>query len=133
MTCRIKASAARDLISLLPLLPHWDLYGALHHGWLPFQDRTQAPSASLWQTAGQCRTPFYCTRLIYLRGSDADATLRSKQLLGYSAAVEAMFADLADPDRQPVPIALREYYEYAFYPKDKNEKLLYQFYALLIK
>jgi hypothetical protein len=129
--CRITASAARDLISLLPVLPHWDLYGALRHGWLPFPD-TEAPSASLWQAAGQCRTPFYCSRLIYLRGSNADAALRSKRLLGYSAAVEAMFADLAASDSQPVPIALREYYEYAFYPRDTKETLLYQFYALLL-
>jgi hypothetical protein len=128
--CLITASAARDLISLLPVLAHWDLYGALHHGWLPFL--RQKRSESLWQAAGQCRMPFYCSHLIYLRGSNADAALKSKQLLGYSAAVEAIFTDLANSDRQPVPIALREYYEYAFYPKDTKEALLYRFYALLL-
>ena len=135
--CNLKLqsiSDARDLISLLPILQHWDFYGAIREGWLPGNENRPKPPQSLWQEIGRLDEPFYCNHLIYPPGSSDDADLKSRQFLGYSIAAEAAFADLSDQLFRPTILSLRDCYDYAYLPplNNREERAYYKCYALLM-
>jgi hypothetical protein len=124
------SATARDLMSLLPILPHWDLWGAIRQAW----DPAPAPTVireSLWQDLGRMAEPFYCNHFLYLINGEHDQELRSRQLLGYSVAAEAFYDDLSNRGSDPHRISLREYFDYAYLPHGR-ERAHYTFYAFLM-
>src|SRR5271157_340632 len=125
---KLHPAEARELISLLPISAHWDLYGAIREGWAPGET---AHPESLWQDLGRLSEPFYCNHLIYLYDLSDDCTFWSKKILGYGAAVEAAFSDLSGRNLQPVSVSPSEYFDYAYRPSGV-ERVFYQLYALFM-
>jgi hypothetical protein len=124
---KLRASDARTLLSLLPILPHWDLFGAIRHGW----EQTEAePPASLWQEVGRLREPWYCTHVV-LPDDKSDPSTASTKIVGHAITVEAVFADLAMTDPIPVWLSLQEYFKYAYEPK-AAEQTFYRLYSLFM-
>jgi hypothetical protein len=123
----IARRCARNLISLLPILRHWDLYGAIRHAWAP---GSKEPPHSLWQELGRAREPFYCNHFVYYPPSTGTYPT-SKDVLKYEISAEAVFTDLARINPDPVWIAPRDYFDYA-YPPDKEELPHYRIYSFFM-
>ena len=127
VSLKLMASDARNLLSLLPILRHWDLFGAIRHGW---QQPKEAPPHSLWQKIGQLREPGYCTHFV-IRDNTNEPLNASTDILDYFTAVEAVFTDLATSDQLPTWISLQKYFDYAYSPTD-IEKTFYRLYSLFM-
>jgi hypothetical protein len=104
--------AACLLISLLPILRHWDVYGAIRQAW---STTRPGPPESLWQECGQMMEPFYCCHFSYHPDENENATLPNQLIYA-----EAVLSDLAQPELRPVNIALRECFTYVYEPKGEE-------------
>jgi hypothetical protein len=125
----IDRKAARQIISLLPVLPHWDLWGAIRQGWETSEKKGIPPSP--FQRLGKLRSPFYTSHFIYQYNGTEDGHLNSRKLLGYSVLAEAEYIDLDDRQARPDSIHLRDYFDYACPPRRK-ELTAYRLYAFLL-
>lgn len=125
----VRRSTALQIISLLPILPHWDLWGAIRQGWDPSEERGVPPSP--FQRLGKLQSPFYSNHFVYQYDGSNDTGLLSKKLLGYSVLAEAHYVDLSVHRPPAKAIHLRDYFDYACAPQGK-ELQAYQLYALLL-
>lgn len=121
-------STARQIISLLPVLAHWDLWGAIRQGW---DEMEPSIPKSRFQELGRLRDPFYANHFIYQFNGRDDQGSPSRVALGYTVLAESRFVELADPKPFPGSIHLRDYFDYAYTPKD-DDLQVYRLYALLM-
>jgi hypothetical protein len=126
---QIGRTAALQMISLLPILPHWDLWGAIRQGWETSEEKGIPPSP--FQRLGELRSPFYSNHFVYQYNGTEDQDLGSRKLLGYTILAEAEFIDLDDRQPGSASIHLRDYFDYACTPGGE-ELAAYQIYALLL-
>ena len=121
--------APRDaclLISLLPILRHWDLYGAIQRARIRSETDTGLAN-SLWQDAGNMGEPAYCCHFIYSDGNGIQEQFPSITILKQLILTEAVIDDLTKPEERPINVALRDYFTYAFQPTNPQELTLYRF------
>ncbi len=126
---KIGRTVTLQIVSLLPALPHWDLWGAIRLGWETSKEQGIPPSP--FQRVGEIRSPFYSSHFLYQYNGTQDRNLKSRQLLGYSVLAEAEYVDLDDQRARPASIHLRDYFDYACTPSG-DELVAYQLYALLL-
>jgi hypothetical protein len=124
----VDSVTARQIISLLPVLSHWDLWGAVRCGW---EQGKESIPPSPFQDLGRLRDPFYASHFVYQFNGSDDKASRSRGVLGYTALAEASFVDLRDPQRAPRSIYLRDCFDYVYTPKGL-ELHAYRLYALLM-
>ncbi|HLH07839.1 MAG TPA: hypothetical protein VKW78_11430 [Terriglobales bacterium] len=135
----ITASSALQLLSTLPILPHWDLWGAFYSEWERPAQKQAEPS--LLQLAGRLAEPFYVAHLKYLPGPhfptphkavSADPTPPSVDLLGYEVRLELAYCDLSNSVLSAVRVVEDDYFRHCCNPKGTQEELPYLVYAYLI-
>lgn len=119
-------TAVLDAISILPILRHWDVWGALDQGRAGNQD-------SLLHEAGRIREPMYAAKLTY-REEGCDHNALSTQLLGYEVRLHAVYQDTANPSAIPQVVAENDYFAYCYNPLrgSDGEKPLYLAYGSLL-
>ena len=111
-TASVSSQGACLLISLLPILRHWDIYGAIRQAWAT---TIPAPPSSLWQECGKMAEPFYCCHFSYHDVQNENATLPNQRI-----EAEAVLSDLAQPQLHPLNIARRECFAYVYEPKGQE-------------
>ena len=119
---------ARQIISLLPVLSHWDVWGAVRRGW---EGGEEPIPESPFQDLGSLRDPFYANHFVYQFNGSDDKGSRSRRVLGYTALAEARFVDLRAPEHAPRSIYLRDCFDYVHTPQE-YELHAYRLYALLM-
>jgi len=139
--------SALQLLSILPILPHWDLWGIFHADlrWsttpitaaVPCASR--APVPTLLHLAAQLDQPFYAAHLKYPRDQHPASSPEcrdvppSVELLGYEVRLAVTYCDLCSTSPCGTNVIEDDYYRYCFNPKGHDqEELPYLVYAYLI-
>jgi hypothetical protein len=138
-----------EALSILPILSHWDIAGALNQGWA-------GRRTTLLHEAGRAREPMYAAELSFPEqqtpttgedgaspsvssGTEAvpwnahsvdpgcNTESESYRLLGYEARLRVLSQDLTHPTRSPILVSEDDYYAYchilgkALWPDDNKE------------
>lgn len=123
-----------NAISILPLLSHWEIYGALYQGWTGDLQGSAKERKTLLHEVGRIREPMYAAELIY--PTPGNSVAPSFKLLGYEERLQVLFQDIAKPSGTPRVIAEKDYFAYCHRPTDNNvflgETALYLTYAAFI-
>lgn len=125
-SAKLPRQAILSFISVLPILPHWDLPGVFY---------TQRPHSSLKKMT-KLELPFYMATIVYPEKGqdDADVECASRKILGYQVRLEAYFSDLSRKRLSYCGVRTDDYYAYCHNPlaSSSSDLAQYRAYGLLI-
>lgn len=116
------------LLSTLPILPHWDLWGTFSSK----SDKNK--EQTLLGKIRECTRPVYASQFKFKSKNNSTASI-SKEILGYQVKVRVCYCDDYQVNLLPVYINENDFFNYCHNPKatqEHNENELYRSYGILI-
>lgn len=119
----LEKSTLLQLISVLPILPHWDLMGV-------FSENSEK-NITLLSGIRRVEAPVYAAQVRYLpKQADCDAPSPSVNLLDYQVRLRACYCDASRDISSTIFVREDDYYAYCHYPNG-DETPLYRAYGVL--